>query len=113
MICIVASLALCTVSTGASDSKSIEQAAHDAYVAAINSNDVNTLLADLTDDIVYQSPGEPEIVGKAAVRKWLTGYFSATRTHWEKTSIGFVVKATGRSSATPTGRPIPTRKPVR
>jgi ketosteroid isomerase-like protein len=88
---IVASLALCTVSTRAADSKSIEQAAHDTYVTAINSNDVDTLLADLTDDVVYQSPGEPEIVGKAAVRKWLTEYFSATRTHWEKTSIGFVV----------------------
>lgn len=54
-------------------------------------NDVDILLADLTDDIVYQSPGEPEIIGKAAVRKWLAEYFSASRTHWEKTSIGFVV----------------------
>ena len=45
----------------------------------------------MTDDIVYQSPGEPEIIGKAAVRKWLTDYFGTTRTHWEKTSIGFVV----------------------
>jgi len=25
------------------------------------------------------------------VRKWLAEYFGATRTHWEKTSIGFVV----------------------
>jgi len=91
VVCIVASLVLSTASAGAADSKSIEQAAHDAYVTAINSNDVNTLLADLTDDIVYQSPGEPEIVGKVAVRKWLTEYFGATRTHWEKTSIGFVV----------------------
>jgi ketosteroid isomerase-like protein len=59
--------------------------------ASINSNDVDTLLADLTDDIVYQSPGEPEIVGKAAVRKWAVDYFAAFRTHWEKTSIKFVV----------------------
>src|ERR1700761_4482460 len=41
-----------------------EQAAHDAYVAAINSNDLDTLAADLTDDVVFQSPGEPQIVGK-------------------------------------------------
>jgi ketosteroid isomerase-like protein len=90
-ILIVASILLCTASATAADNKSIEQAAHGAYVTAINSNNVDTLLADLTDDIVYQSPGEPEIVGKAAVRKWLADYFGATRTHWEKTSIGFVV----------------------
>lgn len=78
-------------STKTTESQSVEQAAHDAYVAAINSNDVGTLLADLTDDIVYQSPGEPEIVGKAAVRRWLAEYFGATRTHWEKRSVGFVV----------------------
>jgi ketosteroid isomerase-like protein len=88
---IIASMTLCITIAQASDHKSIEDAAHGAYVAAINSNDVDTLLADLTDDIVYQSPGEPEIVGKAAVRKWLEAYFGADRTHWEKTSIGFVV----------------------
>ncbi|MDT7818027.1 MAG: hypothetical protein QOJ42_7943, partial [Acidobacteriaceae bacterium] len=71
--------------------KSVEAAAHGAYVAAINSNDTETLMADLTDDIVYQAPSEPEIVGKDAVRKWVTGYFDAYRTTWEKTSIGFTV----------------------
>lgn len=87
----VAALVLCTASAAASDGKAIEDAAHGAYITAINSNNVDTLLADLTDDIVYQSPGEPEIVGKAAVKKWLAAYFGADRTHWEKTSIGFVV----------------------
>ena len=91
VVVIVASMTLSMASAKALDSESIERAAHDACVSAINSNDVDTLLADLTDDIVYQSPGEPEIVGKAAVRKWLAEYFGATRTHWEKTSIGFVV----------------------
>ena len=62
-----------------------------AYVAAINSNDTETLMADLTDDIVYQAPSEPEIVGKDAVRKWVAGYFDAYRTTWEKTSIGITV----------------------
>jgi hypothetical protein len=36
-------------------------AAHGAYVDAINSNDTETLMADLTGDIVYQAPNEPEI----------------------------------------------------
>ena len=39
-------------------------AVHAAYVDAINTNDVDKLMAVLTDDIVYQSPHEPEIVGK-------------------------------------------------
>lgn len=68
-----------------------EQAAHGGYVAAINSNDVETLMSDLTDDIVYQAPGAPEVVGKAAVRDWVAGYFGAFKTKWEKTSIGFTV----------------------
>ena len=69
----------------------IETAAHGGYVAAINSNDVDTLMADLTDDIVYQAPGAAEVVGKAAVREWVAGYFGAYQTRWEKTSIGFTV----------------------
>jgi hypothetical protein len=32
---------------------------------------VGPCMTDLTDDIVYKLPGEPEIVGKAAVRNWL------------------------------------------
>ena len=71
--------------------RAIEEAAHGSYVAAINSNDVDTLVADLTDDIVYQAPGAPEVIGKAAVQAWVAGYFAAYRTKWEKTSIGFTV----------------------
>jgi ketosteroid isomerase-like protein len=90
-VLVAASVTLCMASATGPDPRSIEEAAHGAYVSAINTNDVDTLLADLTDDIVYQSPGEAEIVGKAAVRKWLAAYFGAARTHWEKTSVGFVV----------------------
>ena len=75
--------------------KSVEMTAHGAYVAAINSNDTETLMADLTDDIIYQAPNEPEIVGKEAVRKWVAEYFGAYRTQWEKTSIGFTVRKNG------------------
>lgn len=55
------------------DIKAIEKAAHDGYVAAINSNDVDTLMAVMTDDIVYQAPGAPEVVGKAAVWERIAG----------------------------------------
>jgi ketosteroid isomerase-like protein len=76
---------------GKTDVKGIEASAHGGYVTAINSNDVETLMGDLTDDIVYQAPGAPEIVGKAAVKKWVADYFGADRTKWEKTSIGFTL----------------------
>jgi ketosteroid isomerase-like protein len=73
------------------DIRAIEKAAHGDYVAAINSNDVDTLMSDLTDDIVYQAPGAPEVIGKTAVKAWVAGYFGAYRTQWQKTSIGFTV----------------------
>src|SRR4051812_24126179 len=73
------------------DVRAIETAAHENYVAAINSNKVDTLMSDLTDDIVYQAPGIPELVGKVAVRPWAASYFGAYQTRWEKTSIGFTV----------------------
>lgn len=73
------------------DPKAVEAATHGAYVAAINSNDVDTLMADLTEDVVYQSPNEPELVGKAAVRRWTQAYVDAYAFKWDKTSIGLTV----------------------
>jgi len=58
--------------------------AHEAYLAAINANDVEAVLALLTEDAVYLPPHEPAVVGTAAIRPWLAGYFGAYRTHWEK-----------------------------
>jgi ketosteroid isomerase-like protein len=58
-----------------------EQSAHDRYVAAINSNNLDTFVADLTDDVVFQSPGQARIVGKAAVRRRAAAYLAANRTH--------------------------------
>ncbi|EJL31145.1 nuclear transport factor 2 family protein [Novosphingobium sp. AP12] len=78
-------------SAAPSATEAIERLAHDTYVAAINSNDADTLLADLTDDVVYQAPGAPEVVGKAAVGEWVRSYLATYRTKWEKTSLGFTV----------------------
>ena len=88
---IAAMLAGCTAKAPAPDAKAIGEAAHGAYVAAINSNDVATLMADLTDDAVYQSPNEPEIIGKDALRKWAQAYVDAYKIHWDKTSLDFIV----------------------
>ena len=45
--------------------------AHEAYVTAINSNNLDSLLGMLTDDVVFLSAHEPVMVGKAAVKPWL------------------------------------------
>lgn len=73
------------------DTRAIETAAHDGYVAAINSNNVDTLMDGLTDDVVFQAPGAPEVIGKVAVREWVAGYFGAYQTKWQKTSLDFTV----------------------
>jgi ketosteroid isomerase-like protein len=91
IVAVAVSLGAWSARAASTNIKSVEAAAHRAYVAAINSNDTETLMADLTDDMVYQAPNEPEIVGKEAVRKWVAGYFDAYRTTWEKNSIGFTV----------------------
>jgi ketosteroid isomerase-like protein len=87
----VGGLAQAAAPTQTVDVPAVEEAAHGGYVAAVNSNDVSVLMSALTDDVVYQLPGSPEIVGKPAVRAWVADYLSAYRTNWEKTSIGFTV----------------------
>ena len=74
----------------ATDSAAAHQA-HEGYVAAINSNNLDSLLGMLTDDVVFLSAHEPVMVGKAAVRPWLEAYLTAYRTHWDKPVQEFVV----------------------
>ena len=79
--------------------------AHEAYVAAINSNNLDTLLGVLTEDVVFLAPQEPVMVGKAAVRPWLEGYLKAFKTHWDKPVQEFVVNGDGPSSDMRTSPP--------
>jgi ketosteroid isomerase-like protein len=65
--------------------------AHEAYVTAINSNNLDSLLAVLTEDVVFLPAGEAPMVGKPAVRPWLEAYLRAFRTHWDKPVMEFVV----------------------
>ena len=58
---------------------------HEAYVEAINSNDVGRLLAMMTDDVVFLAPNAAPIIGKVALQSWLEGYIAAYTTHWDKT----------------------------
>lgn len=65
--------------------------AHENYVAAINSNNLDSLLEMLTNDVVFMSPNEPVMVGKDAVKPWLEGYLQLFKTYWEKPVHEFVV----------------------
>ncbi|GMN03145.1 YybH family protein [Erythrobacter sp. MTPC3] len=60
---------------------------HRAYVEAINSNDTATILALMSDDIVFQVPGEPELIGKEAIAEWANGFFAAFEASWDKTEL--------------------------
>ena len=83
--------------------------AHEAYVTAINSNNLESLLGMLTEDVVFLSAHEPVMVGKAAVRPWLKAYLKAYKTHWDKPVQEFVVNgdwAFERYSYTSTDTPM-------
>lgn len=61
------------------------------YADTVNGNQVEPLMALVTDDVVLQAPGFPEVVGKAAAREFATGYFAGFTSAWEKTQQDFVV----------------------
>lgn len=66
--------------------------AHDAYVAGINSNNLDAFLATISDDAVFLPPNSEPISGKPAVGEWVKGYLAAYETKWVKTSKEFVVR---------------------
>jgi ketosteroid isomerase-like protein len=78
-------------SAAAVDTAAIARQAHEGYVNAINSNNLDSLMAVLTDDIVYLSPHEPVVAGKAAVRAWGKAYLDAYTIHWDKTTDEFTL----------------------
>ena len=119
-LALVAALSSCVSSTdhhadrshhGAMDLASSEQAlhhAHDEFVAAINANDFDRIMAMLTDDVVFLAAHAPPIIGKAAVGEWIQGYMDAFVTHWDKPSEELIVTghwAFQRYSYTSTDRP--------
>lgn len=89
--------------------------AHEEYVKAINSNDLEMLLGMLTDDVVFMAPNEKPYVGKEALKPWLEGYLAAYKTHWDKPVEEFVVSgewAFERYSYTSTDTPLAGGDPI-
>ena len=109
-----------TVNAGAtaSDSAARDSAAHQAhanYVRVINSNNIDSLVSMLTDDVVYLAANDKPMVGKAAVRAWVDGYLKAFHTQWDKPVREFVVSgdyAFERYDYTSTDTPAAGGKPV-
>ena len=91
---LVAVMGLALATPALSDTRAeTVQAAHAAYLAAINSNNLDRLLETVTDDVVFIAPGAPVMEGKSEVAPWVRGYFDAVQTSWEKQSVEFVVAA--------------------
>lgn len=67
------------------------RAAHDAYVNAINANNVERWVESLDDEAVLLVPNQQAIVGKNAVGAWVTRYLHEVTTHWNKSVQDFVV----------------------
>lgn len=62
---------------------------HADYVDAINSNDTDKVMALLSEDIVFQVAGEPELVGAEAISEWAESFFEAFEAHYTKDQLAF------------------------
>ena len=56
------------------------QAATDAFHQALRTNDEAALFTHVADDVVMIPPGEPVVLGAAAMREWYAGFLSVYRT---------------------------------
>lgn len=61
--------------------------AHEAYEAAINSNDTDTVMAMYDKDAAVFQPDGPIVTGLDNIRKWVEDYFGAYHTHWKKVPL--------------------------
>lgn len=104
--------------TSTPDSASRDSAAHKAhenYVRAINSNNVDSLVSMMTDDVIFLATDAKPVVGKSAVRRWAEDYEKAFHTHWDKPVQEFAIfgdVAIERYSYTSTDTPVAGGKSV-
>ena len=87
-------LSSCSVSVPSDDIvdvATVQEATHDKYLAALNSNDLERIMDSLSEDIVFQGPGSPETIGKPAVRERMTTYLENYNDEFDKTAKQFTV----------------------
>ncbi|HMI56529.1 MAG TPA: nuclear transport factor 2 family protein [Gemmatimonadaceae bacterium] len=110
--CTAASSSAKLPTASVADSAARDSAAHKAhenYVRVINSNNIDSLVSMMTDDVVFLAANAPPIVGKPAVRAWAVDYLKAFKTKWDKPVQEFVVSgdyAFERYKYTSTDTPI-------
>ncbi|MEO5797904.1 MAG: DUF4440 domain-containing protein [Gemmatimonadales bacterium] len=95
---LVATLAACSTPAPAPaataavvDTAAVKRQTHEAYVNAINANNIDSLAAMLTEDVVFMTGNLPPVVGKPAAVAWAGGYLKAYKTYWDKPSQEFKV----------------------
>ncbi|MFO0713312.1 MAG: hypothetical protein U0353_25885 [Sandaracinus sp.] len=59
-------------------------AAHKAYEEAINTNDVDLVMAMYDPEAAQMPPDAPQTVGWKGLRQAVADYFAAYKTHWKK-----------------------------
>lgn len=98
VLTLIALLLICMSAFGATPQETemsqVEAAAHMAhenYVTAINSNNLEAVMEMLTDDVVFMAANNPVMEGKAVIKPWVEGYLNAFTTHWVKTVDEFVI----------------------
>jgi ketosteroid isomerase-like protein len=89
--------------------------AHENYVRVINSNNIDSLMSMMTDDVIFLAADSKPIVGKPAVRAWAEDYEKSFHTHWDKPVQEFTISgdnAIERYNYTSTDTPVAGGKPV-
>ena len=61
--------------------------AHQEYVDAINSNNVDRVMECYDKDAEIMQPNGPLVSGHDDIRKWVADYFAQFKTHWDKKSV--------------------------
>lgn len=83
-------------------------AAHKAYVDAINSNDTDRVMAVYDKDMVVMQPDGPLVSGRENLRKWVSDYFKAYKTHWiKKSKVMWVAGDYGFDQGVDTAHDVP------
>ena len=85
--------------------------AHQNYVDAINSNNVERVMAMYDKDAVVMQPDGPLVEGRDALEQWVADYFHAFKTHWvKKSQVMWVAGEYGFDQGHDTARDLPIKR---
>lgn len=79
---LLAGLTACTPSSPAADPRADEAAVRregEAYLAALRTNDIDSIAAHWTDSMIVMPPNTPMLRGREAVRAWVVAFLEQSR----------------------------------